>query len=152
MLDIKLFRYYGQDKDRTFGLISIDCEFECHTLEDEYRSVKVNGETRIPAGQYEVILNKKDTPLTNKYADKFPWFTYHLMLKDVPGFSNIYIHIGNFDENTEGCILVGEQPNYSANMITNSTDTFERFYKKVAKALYDGEKVFITIKDEGQWL
>ena len=46
-------------KDATNGMLFIDGEFECYTLEDEYRDVKVMGETCIPEGTYDVGSEKK---------------------------------------------------------------------------------------------
>ena len=47
---------YNSESNYTDGLLFIDCEFECYTLEDEFRSVKVFGETRIPDGRYKIEL------------------------------------------------------------------------------------------------
>lgn len=90
----------------TIGYLSAD-KFKCFTLEDEYREEKVKRETRIPAGRYRVKLKRVLTGLTKKYREKHPWFTWHLELQNVPNFTSIYIHVGNFETQTEGCILVG---------------------------------------------
>lgn len=151
-MNITLHRYFEQDKDRTFGILSVDCVFECHTLEDEYRSKKVKSETRIPAGRYQIKFREVETELTKKYRNNHPWFTWHLHLQDVFGFEFIYIHEGNYDTQTAGCILVGEDTNYQNKMITNSRSAYERLYKKIQKRLHTGEEVWITIEDEGEWL
>lgn len=128
----------------------------CYTLEDEYRDEKVMAETRIPAGLYEVDFNKSDTPLTKKYRAKFPnFFTYHLEIKKVPGFQGIYLHIGNSDVDSMGCILLCD--NMDNNSITagnggNSTQAFTRVYKEIATALENKDKVFIEIRDESRLL
>lgn len=123
-----------------------------YTLEDEFREVKVKGETRIPAGRYEVVSNKADTGLTLKYRTKYPnWFKYHLMLKDVPNFQGIYIHIGNKGDNTDGCILVGDTVNNNrqgAGEITSSTACFIRLYTDMNSILDAKGQIFLTIRDE----
>ena len=43
-------------KDATNGMLFINGLFECFTLEDEYRDLKVRGETCIPDGEYEIKL------------------------------------------------------------------------------------------------
>lgn len=122
-----------------------------YTLEDEYRESKVKGETRIPEGRYEVISNKAETPLTVKYRKRYSWFTFHLMLKDVPGFQGIYIHIGNKGEDTDGCILVGDTVNnnrQTGGEVTQSTGCFIRLYNDMNSILDGKGKIFITIRDE----
>lgn len=151
---------FSDNRDSTLGLmfkkIKHGTEERLHlmayTLEDEYREEKVSKETRIPAGFYEVVINKSDTPLTLKYRAKYsPWFKYHLMLKNVPGFQGIYIHIGNVDENSDGCILLGDSADnntIATGTVSNSTIAFKRFYTEVYGVLEAGEKVHITIRDE----
>lgn len=128
----------------------------CYTLEDEYRDEKVMAETRIPAGLYEVDFNKADTPLTKKYKARFPgFFTYHLEVKNVKGFTGVYLHLGNSDLDSMGCILTGDAADnnsVSPGTITNSTIAFTRVYKEIAGVLEAGEKVFIEIRDENRLL
>src|SRR5688500_5460626 len=79
-----------------------------YTLEDEYRNVKLAGETRIKAGRYELKLNKwvdskgDPSPLTQRYRTKYSWFKWHIEITKVPNFQGVYIHIGNKDSDTEG--------------------------------------------------
>lgn len=141
---------YSNSEESTLGLFMIDKLFECYTLEDEYRENKLSGETRIPEGIYEVKFRQKLSPLTKRYRSKFPWFTWHLELQDVPGFQYIYIHIGNDDDDTEACILVADTANNNRlqdGFIGGSTAAFKRIYRKISKALLNSEKVFIHIKD-----
>ncbi|ADD94615.1 hypothetical protein [uncultured phage MedDCM-OCT-S08-C495] len=42
--------------DATNGLVFIDGQFECYSLEDQYQAVKVMHETCIPEGEYKVKL------------------------------------------------------------------------------------------------
>lgn len=85
----------------------------CWTLEDRYRPEKVKGETRIPAGSYGLELKPKGTSRFDATAARIVTAageTYHGMirLKDVPGFSEILIHWGNYHTDSEGCLLVGQ--------------------------------------------
>lgn len=135
-----------------------------YTLEDEAREVKVSKETRIPAGRYEIVINRSETPLTKKYRLRYPsWFIFHLMLKDVPNFTGIYIHPGRTDDFTDGCITVGDSVNNN-NMghgeISGSVPCFMRLYSHLydhldhqegqgpGKPLIYPNKAFITIRDE----
>ena len=54
-MEIEILRY-NSESDYTDGLLFINCKFQVHTLEDEYRSKKVYAETRIPDGRYEIEL------------------------------------------------------------------------------------------------
>jgi hypothetical protein len=155
-----ILQRYSDNRDSTLGLmfkkITSGTETILHlmayTLEDEFREAKVSKETRIPAGFYEVIINQSDTPKTLSYRKKYaPWFKYHLMLKNVPGFTGIYIHIGNTDGDSEGCILLGDSADnntVSAGNVTSSTVAFQRFYKEVYGTLEAGGKVHIEVRDE----
>ena len=139
---LELFRKESNG-DATVGELYVDGEFECMTLEDEARTVKVMHETRIPAGEYKILL-QQDGEMTKKYAKKF--LSTHkgmLWLQDVPGFSSIYIHIGNTDEDTSGCILVGRGFDKAKFKLTESTIAYVSLYSKVVAAVSKRE---VTIK------
>ena len=136
-LNLQLLRFCPS-KESTLGQMYIDTKPECFTLEDEYREVKVKGETRIPSGTYEVKFNETITPLTEKYRAKYHWFTYHLEIQNVKNFKNVYIHIGNTDDHTEACVLLGDtltNNQYQDGFLGHSTQAFERFYKKIGEHL-----------------
>jgi hypothetical protein len=154
-----LLQRFSDNRDSTLGLLfkyiqsgsETKLSFQGYTLEDQYQGVKVSKETRIPSGFYELILQKTETPLTLKYRAKYPWFKYHIWLKNVPGFQGVYIHIGNTDEHTDACILVGDSADNNAiapGTISSSTNCFRRLYKPLLDHLESGEKVFIQIRDE----
>ncbi len=142
-------------KESTLGQLYLDGNPECFVLEDQFQKEKVKHETRIPDGRYEVGLNQVVTPMTERYRAKFAWFTYHLHIKNVKGFENIYIHLGNTDEDTSGCLLLGDSltnNQYKVGNIEegkgflgNSTQAFERVYKKAFTAIKSGVKVTIDI-------
>lgn len=85
-------------KNATIGELLVDGVFECYTLEDIVRPVKVMHETAIPAGTYKVILN-----MSPRFGKIMP------RLLNVPGFDGILIHSGNTKDDTSGCILVGDK-------------------------------------------
>lgn len=125
------------------------------TCEDQKQpGAKVMHETRIPAGRYRLVINRVLTDLTKKYQKNYSWFKYHIMLENVPGFTGIYIHIGNHDDHTSGCIILGDiltNISLKANdrkIVLNSTICFERFYRTYYNLLEAGNTVYLTIKDE----
>lgn len=141
-MHILVDRYKSTPADTTKGAtlsrIFVDGELECVGLEDEYRDVKVAGETRIPAGTYQVKLKTWGdfhSRYTKKFGDK-----HHGMLhvQDVPGFTDILIHIGNYETNTAGCLLVGSSADEAAMTIGASKVAYEKFYAKVWEAARDG--------------
>ncbi len=121
--------------------------FRCFTLEDEKRAIKVMGETRIPAGRYEIRL-RTEGGMSAKYAAKYPWHKGMLWLQNVPGFEWVYIHVGNLDKHTAGCVLIGYSADSTGNMsIGKSELAYETLYKEIAKHLQNGDKVFIEVVD-----
>jgi len=144
---------YAKNDDSSLGLFFIDCDFECYILEDEYRTQKVMGETRIPAGRYQIKL-RKEGGFHQRYAKKFPDLHVGMLhITNIPNFKYVLIHIGNDDDDTAGCLLTGNtanNPNVENGFIGNSTNAYKALYKKLIKPLLAGEELWINIKDEGQ--
>ncbi len=106
----------------TLGSLFIDGVFECYTLEDVERPVKVPHETAIPAGTYKLVVD-----FSNRFQRKMP----HVL--NVPGFDGIRIHTGNTDKDTEGCILVGTVKQ-AADFLANSKVAFGKLFPKLEAA------------------
>ena len=141
-MELKVDRY-NSAKDWTQGLFFIDNEFECHTLEDEERAVKVWGDTRIPDGRYKVEL-RTEGRFHNRYKKKFPFHKGMLHVTNVPNFKYILIHIGNDTDDTAGCLLVGSKANAHKGYIEQSTKAYTSMYKKIITAFEKGKEVWIT--------
>ena len=125
-------------------------KFLAYTLEDEYRSEKVFGETRIPDGTYKLGLRKVGG-YHAKYSKRFPHIHIGMLhVLDVPGFEYILIHCGNTDEHTAGCLLVGDSQENNQitkdGFIGKSTQAYKRIYPRIAEAIECGENVTITYK------
>lgn len=150
-LIINLVRY-STGKEDTLGKLYINNQLYCYTLEDQYREVKVSGDTRIPAGEYEIIFRKVGG-MNDTYSLKYPDIHKGMLwLQQVPGFQYILIHIGNSEADTKGCILVGnhvvgENNTQKARQITGSKDAYYKVYPIVAAHLEKGGKVTIKITD-----
>lgn len=131
--------------ESTIGALSIDGVFECFTLEDEARSIKVAGETRIPRGTYQIRLQIVGR-LHQKYAEKYPEFHVGMLaLMNVPDFEGIMIHQGATPDHTAGCLLVGDVA-MSSGQLADSASAYKRIYRKVSAALLSGEPVSIEVK------
>ena len=88
--------------------------------------------------------------MTKKYLTKYSWFTYHVELQNVPDFTNVYIHIGNFESSTVACQVVGNKAGLDTNnhfRNFESTDNFKRLYLLISDALNLGVKVSYEIID-----
>lgn len=139
----------NDDGASTIGYLKLDGKFFCYTLEDEARDVKVSGETRIPKGRYEIKKREVLSGMTKRYRSKYDWFDWHLELQDVPGFRYVYLHVGSYENHTDGCILVGDQQQSNAGLLSGavfkSSQAYKRLYKRVSSALESGDKVFISV-------
>jgi hypothetical protein len=127
LIEVKRFEF----KDTyTVGKMYIDNIYECYTLEDVVRKgAKVNGQTAIPTGTYNLIINH-----SNRFNRDLP------LLENVPNFTGVRIHAGNTSQHTEGCILVGTTWT-GKDFIGNSKVAFNKLFEKLQKA----KKVTIKI-------
>lgn len=146
---------YSDNEESTLGLFFIDGKFICYTLEDEGRKVKVKGETRIPSGTYKVKLRTVGTH-HSRYSKKFPDIHKGMLhVTGVPNFTNILIHIGNTDDDTMGCLLVGDSSISNVNQvgrINSSTVAYKKIYPLIAEEIIKGESVEISYIDEKGFL
>ena len=127
----------------SYGVLFIDNKQLCFSIEDIHRDVKIEDETRIPKGRYQI-----------QYRGIYDFFTWHLELQEVPNFEYVYIHSGNTHEHTSACILT----NFGVRLINNeyvgidSRAAFSAIYKKISKALDLEEEVWITVRDEDYFI
>ena len=110
-MKLKVLRFSSQE-DSTSGLLFLErngkLEFLCYTLEDEYRDTKKYAETRIPAGKYNITL-REEGGYHAKYSKRFSDIHKGMLwVRHVPNFEYILIHCGNTDEQTAGCLLLGD--------------------------------------------
>lgn len=128
-------RYKGETY--TVGTLDIDGVYFCDTLEDKVRDLrkeaKIMHRTAIPEGHYRV-----EVTMSPKFKRELP------RLINVPHFEGILIHRGNDENDTSGCILVGE--NKEKGKVVNST-VYELSLVSILKnAVERGEEIFITVK------
>jgi hypothetical protein len=133
-MDLKVLRKALTAKS-TIGELHVDGAFECYTLEDAVRPVKIKGVTAIPAGVYEVVVN-----FSARFRRQLP------LLLDVPSFDGVRIHAGNTDADTEGCLLVGKTK--GVDFIGSSRGAFDALFAKIQRAA-TREKIFIEIAQPG---
>lgn len=128
----------------TIGRMSLNGEYFCDTLEDTDRSLnaamsldeilskKRKGITAIPTGKYDVILT-----FSPRFKRVLP------LLLSVKGYEGVRVHVGNTTEDTEGCLLVGE--NKVKGQVINSRATLEKLMSVLLECEKRKEKISITI-------
>lgn len=115
-----LLKRLHRTESSTIGELYVDGVFECYTLEDIERDVKIKSETAISKGTYKVIVT-----MSNRFKRLLP------LLMNVPDFQGVRIHAGNTNHDTEGCILVGQTR--SNDFIGKSRKAFDNLFKKMQK-------------------
>lgn len=150
-----LLKRIARKDNYTIGNLYIGNVFFCNTLEDKDRGLtsqmsiseielkKVYGKTAIPTGTYKIDM----TTVSPKFKDRVwakPYKGILPRLIDVKGYSGVLIHVGNDQEATSGCILVGE--NRIKGKVINSTATFYELMTVLLKAQNAGETIELTIE------
>lgn len=136
------FGYSVEDTDR--GL-SQDDEL------DHIFDTKVHGETAIPVGLYEVLLQQ-----SMKYGPDWP------TVIGVPGWLYIRFHSGNHANHTEGCIMTGKYRDPDGEMewggrpvkgcIYNSRNWTIWLVNKIRLARSMGMRVYFRVqREEDRW-
>lgn len=92
----------------------------CATIEHSFDSGLGNGSfsPKIPPGQYTCVRGMHQLAHMTHPFETF-------MVENVPNHTNILIHMGNYNADSDGCILVGEAR--IGNMITNSLVWLAKF-------------------------
>lgn len=141
---------FTSDKETTLSLVSLNAEHQCFGLEDQFQAVKVKGETRVPAGVYPITV-RQEGGFHGRYNRKFPGFHDGMLwIRDVPGFEYILIHVGNDDDDTAGCLLLGSGVSTANGLtITRSVKAYKAFYKKVIEMAKSGTLTIEFVDNDG---
>jgi hypothetical protein len=140
--DFKLtvFRQYP-GKKCTSGYLQVNDKITCYTLERPWADNQQNISS-IPAGTYSAFL---------RYDHADHW---RIELKDVPGRTNVQIHIGNQPDETKGCILVGKKLGSDLCSVENSADAYNEikiaFYGNKSPNSTPSKSITVQIVDAGR--
>jgi hypothetical protein len=147
---------FADNGDTTLGVLYVDGIFQCFTVEDEERSTKKKGETRVPNGVYKVAL-RKEGGYHAKYTTKYGSMHKGMLCifnkpnwkieKDGMSFQYILIHTGNTDEHTMGCLLVNDAVSGKSFTGSSSVDAYKKLYPIIADELERGGEVSIEYID-----
>jgi len=154
-MKLEVMRFSSQN-DSTLGILfdvsDGNRKFLCYTIEDEYRAVKKMHETRIPEGTYKLSL-REEGGFHKRYLSKYG-ANFHkgmIYVNNVTNFEYVLWHIGNYETNTSGCLLLGnsqtENISDKKGYIGASEAAYKRVYPIVRDAILSGEKVEVTYVD-----
>lgn len=94
----------------------------CYSLEHSYPQTDGTYLPKLSIGKYTCIRS------THQLHNGVPFETFEIT--NVPGHSNILFHAGNFNTDSEGCVLLGHnitKQDGGTHMITTSKTTFKEF-------------------------
>jgi hypothetical protein len=147
---------FADNGDASMGILYINGIFETFTIEDEERSVKVKGDTRVPNGTYGISL-RSEGGFHAKYSKKYEDIHKGMLcIHNAPNwkiinagmeFQYILIHTGNTEKHTAGCLLLNDAVSRKTFTGSSSVDAYKRIYPRIAKAILDGERVTIQYTD-----
>jgi hypothetical protein len=137
---ITVLRQYPGQKC-TSGYLAVNGVITCYTLERPWSDNKQNISS-IPAGKYSGSV---------RYDHADHW---RIELNDVPGRSNIQIHIGNEPDQTKGCILVGMKLGDDLCSLENSAVALKAiktaFYGSDSPVATPDKSISVEIVDAGR--
>lgn len=125
---VTIYREYPGQKC-TSGYLAVDNKIIAYTLERPWADNQQNISS-IPAGTY---------PGTLRYDHTDAW---RIELQNVPGRTNVQIHVGNEPDQSKGCILVGLQ--LSSDLCSIVGGTSAPAYAALKKAFYGTDNPVAT--------
>jgi hypothetical protein len=139
-VDLTLRRLQYRQDGIFSELLKDDGEQFCVTIEHAYPQNGHGFQPKLPDGVY--VCERGEHRLEGMYK---PFITFEIM--NVPGHTGILFHVGNFNNDSNGCVCVGEMigqnPNENgAQIIFNSQRTFDKFI-----ALQEGLNSFVLTVD-----
>lgn len=121
--------------DCTLGILFVDGEPFCGTLEPPIVSNALHPKGAVPAGWYRLSLT-----WSPKFQRVLP------LLHCVPGFAGIRLHAGNRKEDTQGCLLVGVRSGCSL-QLADSCQTEKRLVELLQREDDAREELYIEVTD-----
>lgn len=142
----RAFKKEGYTVSRVFlnGARFGDGKKLCNILEDKDRglrsdmslseilAIKIKGKTAIPTGRYRIVMS-----YSPRFGCELP------LLVNVKGYEGIRIHSGNTADDTEGCLLPGE--NSVKGKVLNSRYWKALMVGSIKAAIAKGDEVYITV-------
>lgn len=150
-MELVIDRKWKKD-EYTISNLYVDGSKVCNVIEDkdrgldqnmpldEIKKLKVYGKTAIPTGRYKVVFAASNRFGNSSYAMNklIPY------VQNVKGFSDIRMHAGNTDKDTEGCLLLGK--NDVVGKVTNSQYWCKKVFERMYLAWCNGATIWLTVK------
>ena len=129
----------------TIGILQIDGQFQCYTLEDVARpiGIKIPHETCIPEGEYEISIT-----MSERFKRLLPLIFNQSDLSVSDGkvkWTGIRMHPGNSNADTDGCILLGSAQ--STDWVSGSQDAFDKVFPLIEAMIKSGD-TRLVVKNE----
>lgn len=120
-----VLRRLSPRQDGILGELQSDdiTSFKCATLEHAYTDEQGSWLPKVTEGFYKCVRG-----LHSLKGSPHPFETFEIV--GVSGHKGILFHVGNFNNDSDGCVLLGERiaiPEHGTLMIGDSKKTFERF-------------------------
>ncbi len=122
---------FRTDDDGTFGSLVLDNGEFMFTIEPELNDNKSNVSC-IPTGMYKAVRHRS------------PTFGEVYLIKGVANRSNILIHSGNVEDNTQGCIILGIT---SGKLKEKKAVLNSRTAISILEDAFDKKEFYLTITD-----
>lgn len=131
----------------TVSMLFVNGLHTAFVIEDGYNEIKIPGETRIPAGVYN-LKARYHGKFHSDYKRKFG-HDFAIEIEGVEGFSDVLIHIGNTIRDTRGCPLInlGFKIDKATRTYVGieSTTAYKDFYNELSLELKAGNKVALFV-------
>lgn len=125
MNEARIVRKWFTDES-TIGEFFLNGAFQCYTLEDAWKNgANIADVSAIPEGTYSLSIT-----FSHRFQKDMP------LISGVLKRSGIRIHTGNISDDTEGCILVGQE--HGNNMIWRSKPAYGSLFPKLVEATNQG--------------
>lgn len=122
-MELKLTRQKSTE-DGVFSILTKDGTAIAYTLEHAYPTESGLYCAKIPLGTFTCVRGQHQL-----HSMTHPFTTFEVT--NVSGHSNLLFHVGNYNSDSDGCILLGSSMFYDVDngreMIIHSRDSFDKF-------------------------
>lgn len=156
MGNVITLRVVEAQDNRTIGELEIPGLGTYKTVEDALRTEKIHGKTAIWRGKYKLGIRKEGGMFSTwskrawikEWVEKGGNFLGFIWILDIKDFTFVYLHAGNDEDDTEGCIIVGKEYLKTALGIVGvirSREAMKEIYDYLVPKIEAGEEWYIEL-------